>query len=252
MSWFLAALDFATPHWVEPEDVFARATRHVGFTMDYDTNRFRILRLPNLMLVHWLVNPGVAFNELILGQRIPRTMLVEKRIEEGAVRRSFASCGECGRIHDSMLWGGRNAFGHWLGYFCPDCGAKIPCLWNLASLVILAVTFPVWILPVVIFRDRWIRFERARLQRRRDRMPVMQGPEVFVQMGVFSGVLMGLAMVLLDVVESGGIRSASHLATVGLGGAMFCGPLFGVSMWLILGRSDKSARVRGSKVGSGR
>ena len=40
--------------------------------MDFDTNKYKVWKLPHPMLIHWVLNPGLAFNELILGQRVPK------------------------------------------------------------------------------------------------------------------------------------------------------------------------------------
>ncbi|WP_244213081.1 hypothetical protein [Idiomarina ramblicola] len=46
--------------------------------MEFDKDKYKVWRLPHPMLIHWVVNPGVAFNELALGQRIPKITLIDK------------------------------------------------------------------------------------------------------------------------------------------------------------------------------
>ena len=117
---------------------------------------FKFLKLPNLLLLHWVINPGLAFNELILGQRIPRVSLECRSCDLPRMERSFVCCPACHAIHDSRIWSGRHGFGNWLGLVCPSCGERIPCLWNIFSLALLSVTAPLWYFPVRYYRQHAI------------------------------------------------------------------------------------------------
>src|SRR5205814_1755179 len=87
----------------------------------------------NPMMLHWVLNPGLAFNELVLGQRIPREMLMCP-----GCRQSFLRCVACRRLQP--MAGALNApVGMWNGLHCPDCGAAIPMLRNLVSGAILGL-----------------------------------------------------------------------------------------------------------------
>lgn len=46
--------------------------------MQYDKNKFKIWALPHPIVLHWILNPGLAFNELVLGQRLPKVILIDK------------------------------------------------------------------------------------------------------------------------------------------------------------------------------
>ncbi len=46
--------------------------------MEFDKEKYKVWKLPHPMLLHWIINPGLAFNELILGQRIPKITLIDK------------------------------------------------------------------------------------------------------------------------------------------------------------------------------
>ncbi len=104
--------------------------------MDFDKEKYSIWKLPNLLLVHWIINPAVAVNELILGQRLPKITLIDKTSDAPLLERQYIPCSECNTLHDARLWSKGNAFGHWFGYVCPSCGEKIPCLWNITSLLV--------------------------------------------------------------------------------------------------------------------
>ena len=129
----------------------------------YDSNKYTIWVLPHPVLLHWILNPGLAFNELILGQRLPKVTLVDKTLDKPFLERSFIPCPHCNHLHDGRLWSGKNQYGHWFGYVCPSCGEIIPCLWNLTSLVILAITCPLWFIPVKLWKTKWLNFEKVRL-----------------------------------------------------------------------------------------
>jgi hypothetical protein len=103
--------------------------------------------------MHWILNPGIAFNELVLGQRLPKRILVCLNCELPLKDRQYVPCPSCGAINDGKIWAGKskNRFGNWRGLVCPACGEFIPCLWNLTSLVFLVVLFPFWYLPYQLF-----------------------------------------------------------------------------------------------------
>jgi hypothetical protein len=131
---------------------------------DYDQARYKVWALPHPLVLHWVLNPGLAFLEIFLGQRLPRVILIDRHSEKPLVERSFVPCPHCGTLHAGTLWGKRNAFGHWLGYVCPTCGKTIPCLWNVFSIVVLALLSPFWVIPVWLLKDKWLEFERHRIQ----------------------------------------------------------------------------------------
>lgn len=100
--------------------------------------------LPNWMLLHWILNPGLVINELVLGQRLPKLTLTCTECALPLPERSYVPCPHCNTVHEARIWGGRNAFGNWRGYVCPTCNTRIPAIWNLTSLVVLALLSPVW------------------------------------------------------------------------------------------------------------
>jgi hypothetical protein len=85
------------------------------------------------MMLHWIANPGLAFNELVLGQRMPARANVCRQC-----RTSFVDCPHCNRAIDAVQWGGRSALGHWRGLPCPHCGGSIPVLSNALAFLVKA------------------------------------------------------------------------------------------------------------------
>ena len=114
-------------------------------------------------LWHWRLNPGLAFNELILGQAIPRDTYVRsnsKAVEwhwgrskvtkndSGAYLRTYVRCCQCNQIRTSLRWSGSRAFGNWFGMYCDCCGAEYPRIHNWLAMAVrcvaLPATIPVW------------------------------------------------------------------------------------------------------------
>lgn len=111
-----------------------------------------------IRLSYWFynLNPGIAVNELVFGQRMPKRTYVCKSCPRPLAERSFVHCPLCDTFHDSRVWALPRAFGNWLGLVCPTCGAEIPCSWNLTSQLLLALTMPLWFLPVKHNRAKWL------------------------------------------------------------------------------------------------
>ena len=145
--------------------------------MQYDKNRFKIWALPHPVILHWILNPGVMFGELIFGVRVAKVTLIDKKSDKPQLERSYIPCPHCEVLNDSRLWAKWNGFGHWFGIVCPNCHQIIPCLWNIFSLVVLAITFPLWYFPARFFRPRWLEKEKKRLAKILER-PLIQAKSV--------------------------------------------------------------------------
>ena len=158
--------------------------------MQYDKNRFKIWALPHPLILFWVLCPALIFNELIFGQRLPKVMLIDKESDKPLMERTYVPCPHCETLNDQRLWAKWNAFGHWFGFVCPSCHQVIPCLWNIFSLAILAVTFPLWYFPARFFRRRWLEIEKKRLAKVLER-PLIQVKFIhWLLIGVFGwGVL---------------------------------------------------------------
>ena len=129
---------------------------------DYSTWAF-----PHPLIVHWVLNPGLVVNELLLGQRIPTITYFCSQCAGGTMGQRYYRCVECGEFHQEAIWTGTNGFGHWLGVICPDCGSEIPCLLNVTSWIILARLSPInWILRLLV-GQQYQEWEQQRSQRAR-------------------------------------------------------------------------------------
>ena len=108
------------------------------------STRFKRIVLPNLLLLHWVINPGLVVNELVLGQRVPKLSMECQDCKLPLLERSLVPCPHYGVVHDGHIWAGKSAFGNWLGPVCPSCSRRIPALWGVASMAVLALTSPIW------------------------------------------------------------------------------------------------------------
>ncbi len=153
--------------------------------MHYDKNRFTIWALPHPLVLFWVLFPPLIFNELLLGQRLPKVMLIDKKSDKPLLERYYIPCPHCETLNDGRLWAKWNTFGHWFGLVCPSCHQIIPCLWNIFSLAILAITFPLWYFPVRFFRRRWLEKEKERLANTLER-PLIQAKSInWLLIGIF-------------------------------------------------------------------
>ncbi len=171
--------------------------------MQYDKNRFQVWELPHPLVLFWVLCPTLIFNELIFGQRLPKVTLIDKESDKPEAERRYIPCPHCKTLNDGRLWATKgNAFGHWLGLVCPSCHQIIPCVWNIFSLVVLTVTFPLWYFPVRFFRHRWIAKEKERLTKVLER-PLSSATSIHSMdwIGAFvSGVSMWVTWVIIEVV----------------------------------------------------
>jgi hypothetical protein len=112
----------------------------------FDKETYKIYTWKHWMILHFILNPGLAFNELILGQRVPKISLEDKTSEKPRAERSYVPCPHCNTLHDGRTWSTDNgtAFKNWFGLYCPECSGIIPCVMNVTSYLILALTFPLW------------------------------------------------------------------------------------------------------------
>ena len=116
---------------------------------------------PSLGYLFWVLNPGLAVNELVFGQRVPRTMCVCRTCPDGG-QHPYVLCPRCGTAHHANLWSAGYSSGHWLGLLCPDCGARLPTVRNVTAAAILVLLWPGRRLVWHFAADRFLAWERRR------------------------------------------------------------------------------------------
>lgn len=121
--------------------------------MNIDQTKYKVWTWKSPMVLHWIINPGLMVNELILGQRVPKITLIEKDNSKPLAERSFIPCPHCDTLHSGLKWTPQNntAFQNWFGLYCDHCEKIIPCVRNLTSFLVIILTAPLWFW----FKDNW-------------------------------------------------------------------------------------------------
>jgi hypothetical protein len=168
--------------------------------MSFDTTKYKVWTWKNPLMLHWIINPALAFNELVLGQKVPKITLIEKN-KKPLTEKSFIPCTHCGTIHSALKWTPQNktAFGNWFGLYCDHCEKIIPCLTNLTSYVLLALTFPIWIWFKKSWKQKWLQTQKKKFSKplsltTPQRNWVIQG----LKWGLFMFVCMEIIFPLID------------------------------------------------------
>lgn len=145
---------------------------------------------------HYLINPGLAFNELVLGQRIPKTMCTCKACELPLHHRTFVPCPSCGELLGLEIQKKFFALGNYFGLFCPLCQAEIPSLSNFTSSLIRFVSMPLWTIPNKPLKTLWLdRYKKIAESEgiellAMNSMPEKQSKFAYVKAGLLWGAIM--------------------------------------------------------------
>ena len=168
--------------------------------MKFNKEKYKVYTWKNWMMLHWILNPGLAINELILGQRIPKISLEDKTSIKPRFERTFVPCPHCEKLHDGRTWAKQNgtAFKNWFGLYCPNCGKVIPCLTNGFSFIILVITFPIWGWFKKNLKSKWLenqpkRYENIDIEIK----PNPFNKQRWIKMGLTWGAFMFLFMTFL-------------------------------------------------------
>ena len=202
-----------------------------------ESANFRRWSLPHPLILHWVLNPALAFNEIVLGQRLPKTQLICKSCEGPLMDRSYVPCPSCGAMHLGRLHSGKQAFGNWRGIACPACKQEIPCIWNIFSLLILLLTSPFWApLYYVYFRGKPLH-PMFQVENGMSPAPKPVTKSKWIVLGAVWGGLMWLFMSLLPAWIGKSGAHAWDAAILGIPVWTCGGILFGFGMWFFLGRA---------------
>jgi hypothetical protein len=201
--------------------------------MNYDKTKYKVWTWKNPMVLHWIINPGLALNELVLGQRVPKVTLVERDATKTLAERTFIPCPHCGTLHTGLKWTLQNktAFKNWFGLYCDNCGKVIPCLKNLTSYVILGLTFPVWFWFKNNWKAKWLEGQKVKFSKPMN----LTYPELnyqWLRAGLFFGFFMYVFMDILSPLIKGETLTQKGLL-IGIPVWVVVGLLFGFTMKLI-------------------
>lgn len=201
--------------------------------------KYKIMKLPNVVILHWVLNPGLCINELILGQRLPKATLIDETSDEPLSERSYVECPSCETIHNLKLWGKGNGFRHYNGLYCPICEEKIPSLLNVFSILLLVLTFPLWKPAQLIYGERFKAWELVRLRANSE-----DAAEPVNASGMKMGLSFGAAMGVFFLVQAVLIKGWSVEAVcISIVSALLAGVFFGMTMKFVLSRKGRKSKA---------
>ena len=196
---------------------------NMSHSIKYDKEKFKVWTWKNPAMLHWIINPGIAFNELVLGQRAPKVTFIEKNSTKTLAERTLIPCPHCGTLHSALKWTPQNktAFKNWFGLYCDNCGKIIPCVRNLTSFVILCLTVPVWFWFKDKWKAKWLEVQRVKFSKPLN-LTYSESKKQWWRAGVVFGLLMYLFMTILAPLVSRGYVTQREL-------------LIGIPVWAIAG-----------------
>lgn len=206
--------------------------------MEYDKTKFTAWTWKHWVMIHWILNPGLVINELILGQRVPKVILFDKTMEKPFMERQFVPCPHCGELNDGRLWSKKNSFKNWFGYYCPNCGNAIPCLRNLTSLVVIILSFPIWIWFVKSWKKNWLTKQPARFENFNiEEITHKNAPWLKIGIG-WGGVMFILVTIIYPLID--GKEITLKMILIGIPIWTVAGLGFGYIMKYWMGKRNKS------------
>jgi len=210
--------------------------------MTFDKSKYKVYTWRNWMVLHWILNPGLIINELILGQRVPKITLEDKTIDKPKFERSIIPCPHCETLHDARTWSTQNgtAFKNWFGLYCNSCGKIIPCIISVFSLIILIITFPIWVWFKDKVKNKWLEKQPQRFKNIEiEKIPNPFGNKSWIKIGLSWGLFMFIIMSVLFPLYFG---SEINFKTILLSIIIWTisGLLFGYTMKLFLNTTLKT------------
>ena len=134
--------------------------------VEIDGKSYKVWGQKHHSMLHFKINPGLAINELVFGQRIPKEIYFEQVENTPLMERQYIRCPHCETMHDGRTWSVQNktAFKNWFGLYCPECGDTIPCTRNYTSWLILALTYLLWFWWIEKWKTSWKASQPKRYQ----------------------------------------------------------------------------------------
>ena len=211
--------------------------------MIYDKEKYKIWDWKSPVILHWIINPGLVINELILGQTIPKVMLIEREGDKPFIQRSLIPCPHCGELHSGLKYSAQNktAIKNWFGFYCDKCTKIIPVQRNLTSLLVLIMTFPIWGWFRNSLKQTWLdkqpeRYKNLNLELVTPKMTTKN----WLKMGLAWGLFMYLTMVFIfPFIMQEEITQKSML--IGIPIWLIGGLSFGFTMKIWMNRKGKIA-----------
>ncbi len=213
--------------------------------MNYDKTKYKTWNWKSPVILHWIINPGLVINELILGQTIPKVMLIEREGNTPFFQRSFIPCPHCGELHSGLKYSTQNktALKNWYGFYCDNCSGIIPIQRNLTSLLILLLTFPIWGWFRKSLKQNWLDKQPNRYKNLNLEFPIKKNTtKNWLKMGLFFGLFMYVIVTFLfPLIEQEQITRKSML--IGIPIWLIGGLGFGFFMKIWMNRKGKQNKA---------
>lgn len=212
--------------------------------MKYDRSKYKVKNWKNFTYLHWIINPGLAINELILGQRIPKIILIDKTSDRPLMERTYIPCPHCHTLHDGRTWSKKNGTynKNWFGYYCPKCGNIIPCLHNGLAFLLLAITFPFWGWFKDDLKEKWLKAQPKRYQNIQTK-DFTYNDVSWTKIGVKFGSFMFVFMAVFGLLQNPG--DYLQILLIVLPATALGGLIFGLTMKFWMGRKGRKQHKPG-------
>jgi len=213
--------------------------------MNYDKTKYKIWTWKSPVILHWIINPGLVINELILGQTMPKVMLIEREGNKPFYQRSLVPCPHCGELHSGLKFSSQNktAFKNWFGFYCDNCKEIIPVQRNLTSLIILTITFPIWGWFKQSIKQKWLDKQPERYKNLNlEIIEKKNTTKNWLKMGFFWGLFMYVFMIIiLPLIKQEEISQKSML--IGIPIWLIGGLAYGFFMKIWMNRKGKQNKA---------
>ena len=205
--------------------------------MDFDRDRYTVWTWKHPLMLHWILNPGLAINELVLGQRVPAVTLLDRTSSRPLVERQYVPCPTCGAHNHGLVYA-KVAMGNYAGLVCAECGAPIPMMKNALTWLILLVTWPLWKPLERRFGPGLRARQFAKLQANKGDIAPLLKRVSGVRMGLFFGSAMVVVYGVMRLLDGDPWGAAIPSALVS---GLLAGVLFGVFMKIFLSIKGRGA-----------
>jgi hypothetical protein len=206
-----------------------------------NTDKVRVWTRWHPLMLHAQINPGMAINELVLGQAMPSRIVIHPNDGRPLADRQSIDCPHCMARHNSLIWR-KTGFGNWYGIYCPQCEENIPRLFNALSALVMLLTWPIW-------RPFKNRIEPVLKRRQLAKLRNPSSAATITNSRKHAGLKMGLMWgAMMFGMFSSWLWLNGEMTLNGLFGQLLgwgvAGAVFGFSMWFFLLRSKprKSAQ----------
>ena len=209
--------------------------------MKYDQKKYKIRNWKSFVNLHWIINPGIAFTELVFGLTIPKVVLIEREGNKPLYQRTFVPCPHCETLHNGLKWSSQNKtiFKNWFGLYCDNCAGIIPVQRNLTSLLVLFITFPIWGWFRKSLKQYWLDIQPDRYENLNLEIPASKNKtKNWLLSGLYFGLFMYIVMELIvPLIEKKEITQKQLL--IGIPIWIFCGLFWGILMKLLMNKKGK-------------